>query len=79
MRVLLVFNKGPVQKYLVKLHTEDMIKEIRALINKDRHSDAMEVALSKGMFEMAVSNDSPSSLDADLILSENNARWDLTL
>ena len=38
----------------------------------------MQVALSKGKLEMAVCDDSQPSINADLILSETNARWDLT-
>lgn len=78
MKVLIIAKRTPPQRYLVHLATERLIKEIRDLINDNKHSVAVTAAFTKGIFEREVSEQDAHRIDAALILSESNARWDLT-
>ena len=78
MKVLIIVAKDPAQRFLVKLHTEKLIREISKLINKGKHSQAMVSALSKGRFESEVAYYEVPNVSADLILTEDSAMWDLT-
>ena len=78
MRVLVVIERGPAQRFLVKLLTRKVIEEILILVNGNRYPQAMVSALTKGSFEKVVDHDELASLSADLILSEHAASWDLT-
>jgi len=77
MNVLIVISKGPSQKLLVNLHTEKLKKEIKGLVKDCRHTQAIVTALSKGRFEREVAQEDLKNLQADLILSEYSASWDL--
>ena len=78
MKVLIIARHTPPQRYLVHLTTEKLIKEIRDLINDNKHSLAVTAAFTKGIFEREVSEADAHRIDAALILSDSNARWDLT-
>jgi len=78
MRVLITPTKSTSHKYLVHLFTKDLIKEVSELINRRRHADAMRLTISQGVFVRHVHRDEVSDVKADLMLSEDNARWDLT-
>ena len=78
MKVLIIARHTPPQRYLVHLATERLIKEIRDLVNDNKHSCAVTAAFTKGIFEREISEEDVHRIDADLILSESNARWDLT-
>lgn len=78
MRVLVIIGRIPAKRYLIKLHTEELINEVRELINKSRHSQAITAVLTKGRFEREVLEGDLPTLEADVILSKNTARWDLT-
>jgi hypothetical protein len=77
MKVLICCARYPTHRYLINLLSKSLIKEITGLINNDRHSDAIMVALSKGSVEKIVPDEEMGTVKADLILSEYNARWDL--
>ena len=77
MRVLIVLKNSPIKRYLVHLYTEALIREVRELVNSRRHGQAMVAALSKGSFQRTVTDDEVHAVEADLILSENSASWDL--
>ena len=78
MRVLITPKENPTHKYLVHLFTKDLIKKVAELIDKRRHAEAMRLTISHGVFVRYVHKDEVSDVQADLMLSENNARWDLT-
>lgn len=78
MRVLITIRRSPTQRYLINLLTQTLIDEVRELIRNQRHSEAMVAAFTKGNFERSISDAELSSVKADLIISEHNARWDLT-
>lgn len=76
MRVLIIAKRTPPQRYLIHLATEKFINEVRGLVNDNMHSRAVAAAFTKGTFEREVSEKDAHVVDADLILSESNARWD---
>jgi hypothetical protein len=77
VRILIVATKKPKQRFLVKLHTDELIDEVKNLINKRKHSQAMVYALSKGIVEKHLTQHEICHTDANLILTEDAARWDL--
>ena len=78
MKVLVVIRRSPAQRFLVKLHTDKLIKEMATLISRGRHSKAIITALSKGSLERQVSDEDLPNVKADIILTEHNVSWDLT-
>ncbi len=78
MKVLVVIRRSPVQRFLVELHTNKLVKEVATLIGRRRHSKAIVTALSKGRFERQVADDELPNVRADVILTEHNVSWDLT-
>ena len=77
MRVLIVLNNSPAEKYLVHLHNEPLVAEIRGLVNSRKYSQAIAIAFIKGVFERRVLHHEVPVLNAGLILSEESASWDL--
>ena len=77
MKVLIYCAKIPTRRYLINLLSNSLITEVTNLVNNKQHSQAVVTAFSKGSFEGEVSDEDLSNIDADLILSETNARWDL--
>lgn len=77
MRLLILLTNNPTESILVKLHTEELTKEVKELINKRRLSSAISVALTKGNFEKTVRRHDLGNVDADLILTEDRVMWDL--
>ena len=78
MKVLIIIARDPHHSFLVKLHTEQLKREIRNLIARRKNSLAMATVLSKGRFEKEVTIDEIHGIKADLLLSENRVSWDLT-
>lgn len=78
MRVLITVNRTPPQRYLVNLLTKSLVEEVKSLINNKKHSEALAVAFSKGALVRQVFEHEVSEVDADLLLCDRNARWDLT-
>ena len=76
MRILVIVTENPPRRFLVKLHTEELIAEIRGLIDRKKHFKAIGAVLAKGRLEREVSHHEVD-LDTNLILSEKGARWDL--
>ena len=77
MKVIIVVDREPVQRYMVRLYSKGLIDEVKALINRAKHSEAAAIAFTKGSFEGEVFQDELPSIKADLILSRDAARWDL--
>jgi len=77
MRILVVLKRSPTQRYLISLCASALINEIRELIDRDEHPQAIALAFSKGRLEKEVLDDEVHTIKADLILSENVANWDL--
>ncbi len=77
MDVLVVIEKSPIQRYLVVLPTEVLIREVRDLINRSRYSQALAVTFVRGKLQRQISEGELPNISADLILSERSAYWDL--
>jgi hypothetical protein len=77
MRVLIIISRSPSQRFLVKLHTDELMREVIKLIENRKNSKAMVTALSKGKFDRVVEEDDLARVEADLILSEDGASWDI--
>lgn len=77
MRLLILIAKNPKENLLVKLHTEELIKEIKDLINRRLHSEAISAALTKGTLEKRLASHELGGVNADAILSEDKVIWDL--
>jgi len=73
----ITISEGPSARYLIHIYTNDLIAEIKSLVSEGKYSHAISAALSKGSFEREVGDDEIHSLEADLILSQNTANWDL--
>ena len=78
MKVLVTVRKYPAQTYLMQLLTKPLIKEVKNLINNKKHSEAVFMVLTRGKLHKEVLKDDIYSVDADLLLCEDNARWDIT-
>lgn len=77
MKVLIVVDGIPCQRYVARLLTKTLIREVKDLIRSRKHSLAVTTVLSRGKIEGRVSTAELPHVDADLILSNRNARWDL--
>lgn len=77
MRVLITVQHAPPQRYLVNLLTKSLIEEVKNLINNKKHSEALTVAFTKGVFVREIFEHEVGRIGADLLLCEKNARWDL--
>ena len=78
MWVLVVIRRSPDRRFLVELHTDKLVKEVARLAGRGKNSQAIATALAKGRFEREVSVLDLPNVKADLILTEENASWDLS-
>ncbi len=78
MKVLLEVRNSPVQRFLIDLAEQNFINEVKRLIGKGKYSRAMTTVFSKGKFLREVEEAELPWLDADLILTEKSAHYDLT-
>lgn len=78
MRILILLLNNPKEGFLVKLQTQKLIKELKSLLNKRKKAQVMMAALTKGNIEKQVVSCDIPYIDADLILTKDAARWDLT-
>lgn len=77
MKILVVIRRSPARRFLVKLHTNRLIKEVSALLAKRQNSKAIATALAKGVFEREVYEGEIYNYKADMILTEESVHWDL--
>ncbi len=78
MRLLVDIASKPRQRFLVKLHKKELARYVKRLINKRRYSQAIVWALFNGKLEGELARDEVPAANADLIITEESARWDLT-
>ena len=78
MRVLILLSNNPDEGFLVKLHTEELIREMKKHLARRNNSKAMVTALTKGKIEREVSNDEVHTVAAELTLTRDKALWDIT-
>ena len=78
MKILVIVERSPKHRFLVRLPTPSLVKEVKTLVNRKKYTRAMVTALSRGIFEKEISEGDLPGLDAGLILSEDSASWDIT-
>ena len=74
MRILVVVSS---KKLLIWLHTEELIDEVKDLIERNKHSKAIDAVLTKGRLEREIAHHEIPDSNASLILSENGVHWDI--
>ena len=78
MKVLIVIKRSSPRRFLVELHTNELMKEVSTLIGRRKNSQAIMTALSRGRFKKEISERELPGIKADFILTEENACWDMT-
>lgn len=78
MKILIVIQRSPVQRFLVDLQSAKLVEEVSRLIGRKRHSQAIVTALSKGRLEREVALADLPKVKASFILTEENISWDVT-
>ena len=78
MKVLVVIKASNPRKFLVTLRKEELIREVKSLVARKKHTRAILAALLKGKLEKEIRGCELKDFEADLILSEKTASWDLT-
>ena len=76
MKVLLKIG-SPFRLYRVELSQPASIVKVRSLVGKGKYSQAMVTALSGDGSIEELTGSSVSRLNADLVLTEESAHWDL--
>ena len=78
MKILIIIKNSPEQLFLVDVKDKRLIRDIKEMIEHSQHTRAMARILAEGKFERELSRKELFYINADLILTKNNARWDLT-
>ena len=78
MRILVTLQRRRIHRYLINLFTKALIKEVRELIKNKENAKALKVVFKEGLLVREVLEDELCGVDADLMLSDTYARWDLT-
>jgi len=78
MKVLVIIEAQNSRRFLITLQKDELIREVKRLIARKKHTQAILAALVKGKFEKEILGYELHNLEADLILSESAASWDLT-
>jgi hypothetical protein len=78
LKLLVDIAANPRQRFLVRLHKKELVREVKRLVNKRRYSQAIAWALFNGKLEGEFSHCEIPETDADLIITQESARWDLT-
>ncbi len=77
MKILIVVENRPRQWFLVGINNRALIKEVRGLVSEKLNELAIMTAFSKGSLVKIVDRHNLSTIEADLILSKDNASWDI--
>ena len=75
MKVLIITAKDPERQLLLKLHTEELIGEVKKLIASRKNPEAIASILKHGKYEDVFQQGDPLANKADIILTENRASW----
>ena len=78
MKVLVIVERSPKHRFLVRLHKPGLVRDVKTLVNRKKYATAIVTALSRGVFEKEISVEELPGLDARLILSEDSANWDIS-
>jgi hypothetical protein len=77
MRILVRISHNPRDSFLVKLHTQELIREIKVLLKARNNSKAIVTALTKGRIEASGDSGDLYSSGAKFILTRTRLSWDL--
>lgn len=77
MKILVILERSPKYRFLVKLKDEKLARDIKRLVDRKKYSTAMVKAVYFGSFEKEILAEELPFTGADLILSEKSAHWDL--
>ena len=77
MKILIVVDNDPKQRFLVSLTTGKLVREVKRLVNRKMNGQAIMTALSKGKFERQVEHHDLPTTEADLVISEANVSWNI--
>ena len=78
MKILIVIRRSPVKGYLVDVPSSRLVADVKKLVAKNKHSQAMVLAFTKGRFEEEIAENNFPNIKVDAILTEHNISWDLT-
>lgn len=78
MKILIVIRRSPAKRYLVDVPSTRSVSDVKKLVAKNKHSQAMVLAFTRGRFEKEVAENELPNIKVDAILTENNINWDLT-
>ena len=77
MKILVITHNSPEKITLVKLPNRKLIDEIKILINRDMRKKAIKKVLQEGKVLQEVTRENMGLMDAELILTEKTAHYDL--
>ena len=78
MRLLVDIATNPRQRFLVRLHKKELVRAVKGFVNRKKYSQAIAWALFNGKIEEELAHEEIPTANADLIITEESARWDLT-
>ena len=78
MRILIVIRRSPAKRYLVDVPSTHLVSDVKKLVSKNKHSQAMVLAFTRGRFEKEITERDIPNIKVDAILTEHNISWDLT-
>ena len=78
MKILIVIRRSPAKRYLVDVPSTRLASDVKKLVARNKHSQAMVLAFTKGRFEKEIAESELPNIKVDAILTENNISWDLT-
>ena len=76
MRILVILPENPPKRILIDLTEQKLIRNIKDLIDRKKHLQAIGLAIQKGRLKKEVGIDEFENLGTDLILRDNSAHWD---
>lgn len=77
MKILLKISSTPDKILLMELMDRSLIAEIKTLIGRKKHSRAVDAVLKRGQFRKELLAKHISDIKVSLILTRDNAQWDL--
>ena len=78
MKILVVIRRSPPRRYLVDVPSSRLASDVKKLVAKNKHSQAMVLAFTRGRFEKEITERDIPNIKVDAILTEHNISWDLT-
>ena len=78
MKILIVIRRSPTKRYLVDIPSTRLVSDVKKLVAKNKHSQAMVLAFTRGRFEKEITERDIPNIKVDAILTEQNISWDLT-